>query len=119
MSVVVPRPTPGSPPAPQQGVQSSGCLHRGTEALRPRKLTSVSLPRARKTPAEAVAELGPGAEVRQVWGTRGTAPRAKSPSTALARKIIALITQTWEQLQECIVLGMYVPTSRGLEIFSF
>lgn len=77
------------------------------------ELMSVSLPAARKTPEE-----GPGAEGRQVWGTRGAAPRAEPPSTALARKIIALITQTWEQLQECIVLGMYVPTSRGLEIFS-
>lgn len=40
-----------------------------------------------------------------------TTQDAQHCPTVLARKIIALITQTWNQLQECIISGTFFPTS--------
>ena len=45
-----------------------------------------------------------------------TAQGAKHCPTVLARKIIALTTQTWNQLHKCLVSGTFFPTS-GSEWF--
>lgn len=45
-----------------------------------------------------------------------TAQDAQHCPTVLARKIIALITQTWNQLHKCVIFGTFFPTS-GSEWF--